>query len=152
MPQTTALSVKAMMVLVAKHTLVTDKVTVETWVQVHQVWCVGMSIPAVCHWSRCSAGKRAVEWHYESVTEPSWGFMTVKPSARGVASVVLISGLMLLTKLGKVVTHTVKLSDAPRSVLPKPVLEDPLPCIFCMSPLSNTPDSTHQLVSRDCKN
>ncbi len=28
----------------------------------------------------------------------------------------------------------------------------PLSCIFCMSPWSNTPDSTHQLVSRDCKN
>ncbi len=40
----------------------------------------------------------------------------------------------------------------PISVLPKPVLEAPLPCTFCMSPLSNTPDSTHQLVSRDWKN
>ncbi len=39
-----------------------------------------------------------------------------------------------------------------RAVLPKPVLEAPLPCIFCMCLLSNTPDSTHQLVSRDCKN
>ncbi len=38
------------------------------------------------------------------------------------------------------------------AVLPKPVLEDPLPCTFCMSPSSNTPDSTHQLVSRDSKN
>ncbi len=28
----------------------------------------------------------------------------------------------------------------------KPVLEDPLPCTFCMSPSSNTPDSTHQLI------
>ncbi len=38
------------------------------------------------------------------------------------------------------------------SVFPKPVLEAPLPCTLCMSPLSNTPDSTHQLVSRVCKN
>ncbi len=38
----------------------------------------------------------------------------------------------------------------PKTVVPKPVLEAPLPCNFCMSPLSNTPDSTHQLVSRDC--
>ncbi len=30
--------------------------------------------------------------------------------------------------------------------------QDPLPCTFCMSPLSSTPDSTHQLVRRDCKN
>ncbi len=30
-------------------------------------------------------------------------------------------------------------------------LQAPLPCTFCMSPLSDTPDSTHQLVSRDCK-
>ncbi len=27
-----------------------------------------------------------------------------------------------------------------------------LSCTFCMSPSSNKPDSTHQLVSRDCKN
>ncbi len=33
----------------------------------------------------------------------------------------------------------------------KPVLEAPLPCTFCMSHSSNTPDSTHQLISRDCK-
>ncbi len=33
----------------------------------------------------------------------------------------------------------------------KPVLQAPLPCTFCMCPLSDTPDSTHQLVSRDCK-
>ncbi len=40
-----------------------------------------------------------------------------------------------------------------RQVVLKPVLEAPLPCTFCMSPLSNTPDSTtHHLVSRDCKN
>ncbi len=39
-----------------------------------------------------------------------------------------------------------------RQVVLKPVLEAPLPCTFCISPLSNTPDSTHHLVSRDCKN
>ncbi len=33
----------------------------------------------------------------------------------------------------------------------KPVLHAPLPCTVCMYPLSDTPDSTHQLVSRDCK-
>ncbi len=44
------------------------------------------------------------------------------------------------------------LSALSKPVLPKPVLEDTLPCTFCLSPLSNTPDSTHQLVSRDCKN
>ncbi|XP_067306839.1 olfactory receptor 2K2-like [Pseudorasbora parva] len=33
----------------------------------------------------------------------------------------------------------------------KPVLEDPQPCTFCMSPSSNTPDSTHELISRDRK-
>ncbi len=33
----------------------------------------------------------------------------------------------------------------------KPVLQEPLPCTFCMSSLSDTPDSSHQLVSRDCK-
>ncbi len=33
----------------------------------------------------------------------------------------------------------------------KPVLQAPLPCTFCMCPLSDTPDSAHQLVSRDCK-
>ncbi len=27
----------------------------------------------------------------------------------------------------------------------------PQPCTFCMSPSSITPDSTHQLISRDCK-
>ncbi len=37
------------------------------------------------------------------------------------------------------------------AVVFKPVLQAPLPCTFCMSPLSDTPDSTHQLVSRDCK-
>ncbi len=33
----------------------------------------------------------------------------------------------------------------------KPVLQAPLLCTFCMSPLSDTPDSTHQLFSRACK-
>ncbi len=42
--------------------------------------------------------------------------------------------------------------ETSRAVLPKPFLEAPLPCIFCMSPLSNTPDSTHQRISRDCNN
>ncbi len=37
------------------------------------------------------------------------------------------------------------------AVVFKPVLQAPLPCIFCMSPLSDTPNSTHQLVSRNCK-
>ncbi len=37
------------------------------------------------------------------------------------------------------------------AVVFKPVLQAPLPCTFCMSPLSDTPDSTHQLVNRDCK-
>ncbi len=36
----TALSVKATMALVAKHTLVVDKVTVEAWVQIPP-WCAG---------------------------------------------------------------------------------------------------------------
>ncbi len=39
----------------------------------------------------------------------------------------------------------------PSAVVFKPVLQAPLPCTFCMSPLSDTPDSTHQLVTRDCK-
>ncbi len=38
-----------------------------------------------------------------------------------------------------------------KAVVFKPVLQAPLPCTFCMSPLSDTPDSTHQLISRDCK-
>ncbi len=38
-----------------------------------------------------------------------------------------------------------------KAVVFKPVLQAPLPCTFCMCPLSDTPDSTHQLVSRDCK-
>ncbi len=37
------------------------------------------------------------------------------------------------------------------SVVLKPVLENPQPCTFCMSPSSITPDSTHQLISGDCK-
>ncbi len=38
-----------------------------------------------------------------------------------------------------------------KAVVFKPVLQAPLPCTFCMSSLSDTPDSTHQLISRDCK-
>ncbi len=38
-----------------------------------------------------------------------------------------------------------------RTVVFKPVLQAPLPSTFCLSTLSDTPDSTHQLVSRDCK-
>ncbi len=147
MPQTTALSVKAMMVLVAKHTFVMDKFTVETWVQVHQVWCVGMSIPAVCHWSRCSAGKRAVEWHYESVTEPSWGFMTVKPSARGVASVVLVSCYWPNDKLSRWTwSFLTPLEQCFPNLSWRP------PALHLLYVSFNTPDSTHQLVNRDCKN
>ncbi len=37
------------------------------------------------------------------------------------------------------------------TVVLKPVLEYPQPCTFCMSPSSITPDSTHQLISGDCK-
>ncbi len=38
-----------------------------------------------------------------------------------------------------------------RSVVLKPVLGTPSHSIFCMSPSFNTPDSTHQLISRVCK-
>ncbi len=34
---------------------------------------------------------------------------------------------------------------------PNMFLEPPKHCTFCMSPLSDTHDSTHQLVRRDCK-
>ncbi len=36
--------------------------------------------------------------------------------------------------------------SVPYPVVFKPVLQAPLPCTFCMSPLSDTPNSTHQLV------
>ncbi len=57
--------------------------------------------------------------------------------------------LAVIKPLIKKTTTWIQISS---SVFPKPVLEAPLPCTLCMSPLSNTPDSTHQLVSRVCKN
>ncbi len=39
----------------------------------------------------------------------------------------------------------------PTSVVLKPVLGTPNHSIFCMSPSFNTPDSTHQFISRVCK-
>ncbi len=38
-----------------------------------------------------------------------------------------------------------------RSVVLKPVLGTPNHSIFCMSPSFNTPDLTHELISRVCK-
>ncbi len=38
-----------------------------------------------------------------------------------------------------------------KAVVLKPVLGTPNHSIFCMSPSFNTPDSTHQLISRVCK-
>ncbi len=42
-------------------------------------------------------------------------------------------------------------TSSPRPVVLKPVLGTPNHSIFCMSPSFNTPDSTHQLISRVCK-
>ncbi len=42
------------------------------------------------------------------------------------------------------------MTENSKTVVFKPVLEAPMPCTFCMSPSSNTPDSNHQLIRGDC--